>query len=97
MPRARQYVCGESCQGPPVRRFHPLRRLEGSAAYVIFLNNIFGPVEFLQKGRIPFVFEVYPGGCRQISSPAGAPTVPTDVKGGGLFASLSRIPCTRSR
>jgi glycosyltransferase involved in cell wall biosynthesis len=45
-----------------VRRFHPLRRLEGSAAYVIFLNNIFGHVEFLEKARLPFVFELYPGG-----------------------------------
>lgn len=45
-----------------VRRFHPLRRLKGSAAYVIFLNNIFGHVEFLEKARLPFVFELYPGG-----------------------------------
>src|ERR1035441_953476 len=62
IPRPHQCVCGESCQGPPVRRFHPLRRLEGSAAYVIFLNNIFGHVEFLEKARLPFVFELYPGG-----------------------------------
>jgi glycosyltransferase involved in cell wall biosynthesis len=45
-----------------VRRFHPLRRLEGSAAYVIFLNNIFCHVELLEKARLPFVFELYPGG-----------------------------------
>ena len=45
-----------------VRRFHPLRCLEGSAAYVVFLNNIFGYVEFLEKARLPFVFELYPGG-----------------------------------
>jgi glycosyltransferase involved in cell wall biosynthesis len=45
-----------------VRRFHPLRRLKGSGAYVIFLNNIFGHVEFLEKARLPFVFELYPGG-----------------------------------
>lgn len=45
-----------------VHRFHPSRRLEGSAAYVIFLNNIFGHVEFIEKARLPFVFELYPGG-----------------------------------
>jgi glycosyltransferase involved in cell wall biosynthesis len=45
-----------------VHRFHPLRRLQGSAAYVIFLNNIFAYVEYLEKARLPFVFELYPGG-----------------------------------
>jgi glycosyltransferase involved in cell wall biosynthesis len=45
-----------------VRKFHPLRRLEGSAAYIIFLNNIFASVQFLEKARLPFVFELYPGG-----------------------------------
>ena len=45
-----------------VRRFHSWRRLEGCAAYIIFLNNIFFHVEFLEKARLPFVFELYPGG-----------------------------------
>ena len=45
-----------------VRRFHPSRLLKGSAAYVIFLNNIFSCVEYLEKAHLPFVFELYPGG-----------------------------------
>ena len=45
-----------------VRKFHPLRCLKGSGAYVIFLNNIFAHIEFLEKARLPFVFELYPGG-----------------------------------
>lgn len=45
-----------------VRRFHPLRRLRASAAYVIFLNNIFSCLQYLERARIPFVFELYPGG-----------------------------------
>jgi glycosyltransferase involved in cell wall biosynthesis len=45
-----------------VRRFHPLRRLRASAAYVIFLNNIFSCLKYLERARIPFVFELYPGG-----------------------------------
>jgi glycosyltransferase involved in cell wall biosynthesis len=45
-----------------VRRFHPLRNLKGSAAYIIFLNNIFHYLEYLEKARLPFVLELYPGG-----------------------------------
>jgi glycosyltransferase involved in cell wall biosynthesis len=48
--------------GTRVRRFHPLRRLKGSAAYVIFLNNIYGYVEYLEEAGLPFAFELYPGG-----------------------------------
>ena len=45
-----------------VRRFHPLRQLKGTAAYVVFLNNIYRFVENLERARLPFVFELYPGG-----------------------------------
>lgn len=45
-----------------VHKFHPLRRLAGSAAYVIFLNNIFSHLEGLEQAYLPFVFELYPGG-----------------------------------
>jgi glycosyltransferase involved in cell wall biosynthesis len=45
-----------------VRKFHPLRRLKGSGAYVIFLNNIISYLDYLEKAQLPFVFELYPGG-----------------------------------
>jgi len=45
-----------------VHKFHPARRLTGSAAYVVFLNNIFCYLEYLERYRLPFVFELYPGG-----------------------------------
>jgi glycosyltransferase involved in cell wall biosynthesis len=45
-----------------VRKFHPVRHLKGSGAYAVFLNNIFGCVEHLERHRLPFVFELYPGG-----------------------------------
>lgn len=45
-----------------VHKFHPVRHLKGSGAYVVFLNNIFGYLEYLEKYRLPFVFELYPGG-----------------------------------
>jgi glycosyltransferase involved in cell wall biosynthesis len=45
-----------------VRRFHPLRQLKGGAAYVVFLNNIYGFLQYLENARLPFVFELYPGG-----------------------------------
>ncbi len=45
-----------------VRRFHPIRQLKGAAAYVVFLNNIFGFLEYLEGSRLPFAFELYPGG-----------------------------------
>jgi glycosyltransferase involved in cell wall biosynthesis len=45
-----------------VRRFHPLRSLKGSAAYLIFLNNIFRYLEYVENAHLPFVLELYPGG-----------------------------------
>jgi glycosyltransferase involved in cell wall biosynthesis len=45
-----------------VRRFHPLRSLKGSGAYVIFLNNIISYLDVLEKAQLPFVLELYPGG-----------------------------------
>jgi glycosyltransferase involved in cell wall biosynthesis len=45
-----------------VRKFHTSRRLKGSGAYLVFLNNIFGHLENLERYRLPFVFELYPGG-----------------------------------
>ena len=45
-----------------VRKFHASRHLKGSGAYLVFLNNIFGHLEYLERYRLPFVFELYPGG-----------------------------------
>jgi glycosyltransferase involved in cell wall biosynthesis len=45
-----------------VHKFHPVRHLKGSGAYAVFLNNIVGYLEYLEKYRLPFVFELYPGG-----------------------------------
>ena len=45
-----------------VQKFHPARDLKGSGAYLVFLNNTFGHLELLEKSRLPFVFELYPGG-----------------------------------
>jgi glycosyltransferase involved in cell wall biosynthesis len=45
-----------------IHKFHSARRLNGSGAYLVFLNNIFGYLAYLEKYRLPFVFELYPGG-----------------------------------
>jgi glycosyltransferase involved in cell wall biosynthesis len=52
-----------------VCRFHPLRLLKGSTAYVIFLNNIFAYVEHFEKMGLPFTFELYPGGGFYLDDP----------------------------
>jgi len=52
-----------------VRRFSPSRRLRGSAAYVVFLNNIFSYLERIEEARLPFVFELYPGGGFGLNEP----------------------------
>ena len=46
-----------------IHRFHPLRRLKGTAAYVVFLHNIYRFLGHLEDARLPFVLELYPGGC----------------------------------
>jgi glycosyltransferase involved in cell wall biosynthesis len=58
----REYAASYPQFAKRVRRFHPSRRLKGSAAYVIFLNNIFGCLDYLERAQLPFVFELYPGG-----------------------------------
>ena len=45
-----------------IRRFSPHMRLNGTAAYVVFLHNIAGYLEKIEQARLPFVFELYPGG-----------------------------------
>jgi glycosyltransferase involved in cell wall biosynthesis len=45
-----------------VRRFSSSLRLRGAAAYIVFLNNIAKYVEQLEEARLPFAFELYPGG-----------------------------------
>lgn len=50
-----------------VRRFHPLLHLRGAGAYVIFLNNTFRYIQYLERAQLPFVFELYPGGGFQLS------------------------------
>jgi glycosyltransferase involved in cell wall biosynthesis len=52
-----------------VRRFNSLRHPQRSAAYLIFLNNIFAHLSYLEKHRLPFVFELYPGGGFYIDDP----------------------------
>ena len=65
----REYAASYPQFAKRVRRFHPLRRLKGSAAYVIFLNNIFGYLDYLEKAQLPFVFELYPGGGFYLDDP----------------------------
>jgi glycosyltransferase involved in cell wall biosynthesis len=57
-----QYAASYPQFAKRVRKFHPLRNLKGRAAYTIFLNNIFQYLEHLEKARLPFVLELYPGG-----------------------------------
>jgi glycosyltransferase involved in cell wall biosynthesis len=45
-----------------VFKFHPVRHLKGSGAYLVFLNNTVEYLEYLERYRLPFVFELYPGG-----------------------------------
>ena len=58
----RKYAVQYPLLASRVRRFHPLRRLAGSAAYAIFLNNIYAYIEYLEEAHLPFAFELYPGG-----------------------------------
>ena len=53
-----------------VRRFSALRRLRGSAAYVVFLHNVFGFLEKIEEAHLPFIFELYPGGGFYLNEPA---------------------------
>jgi glycosyltransferase involved in cell wall biosynthesis len=52
-----------------VRGFHPRRRLAGSAAYVVFLNNAFNYLECFETAKLPFVLELYPGGGFYLEDP----------------------------
>jgi len=45
-----------------VRRFSSPLRLRGAGAYVVFLNNIIQYIDKIKQARLPFVFELYPGG-----------------------------------
>jgi glycosyltransferase involved in cell wall biosynthesis len=57
-----QYTASYPELADRVRKFHPSRRLKGCAAYAVFLNNIYGHLESLENARLPFIFELYPGG-----------------------------------
>jgi glycosyltransferase involved in cell wall biosynthesis len=58
----RRYAAVYPQSAPQVRRFSPRRKLSGSAAYVVFLNNICAYLEKIEEARLPFAFELYPGG-----------------------------------
>jgi glycosyltransferase involved in cell wall biosynthesis len=52
-----------------VRTFHPVRYPHRSAAYLVFLNNILTHLPYLENHRLPFAFELYPGGGFYIDDP----------------------------
>lgn len=62
LPAFREYSASYPQFARRVRRFHPLLNLRGSAAYIIFLHNIFRHLKYLERARLPFAFELYPGG-----------------------------------
>ena len=51
-----------------VRRFSSSLHLRG-AAYVVFLNNIVQYIDKIEHARLPFVFELYPGGGLWLDDP----------------------------
>jgi glycosyltransferase involved in cell wall biosynthesis len=52
-----------------VRTFNSLRHPQRSAAYLVFLNNISAHLPYLERHRLPFAFELYPGGGFYIDDP----------------------------
>lgn len=52
-----------------VRRFSSRLRLNGAAAYVVFLQNIFQYLDRIEEARLPFAFELYPGGWLLLDDP----------------------------
>lgn len=45
-----------------VELFSPYRDVHCSLFYLIFLNNAFRFIDYLEKAQVPFVFTLYPGG-----------------------------------
>ena len=45
-----------------VFKYNPLRKISADVAYIIFLQNIYNYVEFIEKNKIRFIFTLYPGG-----------------------------------
>jgi glycosyltransferase involved in cell wall biosynthesis len=45
-----------------VRAYSDRRILRGKAAYIVFLHNAFRFLERIEQAKLPFVFELYPGG-----------------------------------
>lgn len=64
-----------------VRRFSTALRLKGAAAYVVFLNNTVEYLDKIETARLPFAFELYPGGGLCLDNPTG------DAKLARVFAS----------
>lgn len=47
--------------------FHPVRKLSGKLAYVMFLHNAYTFLDVLEKNCMPFIFQLYPGGTFQLN------------------------------
>jgi len=43
-------------------KFNKSHNFRGKLAYIVFLHNMFNFLPFIEKYKVPFVFELYPGG-----------------------------------
>lgn len=50
-----------------VLQFHPGRKLRARLAYVMFLHNACDFLDVLEKNKLPFIFQLYPGGTFQLN------------------------------
>lgn len=58
----REYLTWYPQFGGKIFRFNRRLNYSGKLAYCLFLHNTFDFLPFIEKYRIPFVFELYPGG-----------------------------------
>jgi glycosyltransferase involved in cell wall biosynthesis len=65
----RRYAITYPKQATRVRRYSARRRLNGCFAYVVFLNNIAAFIGKIEEARLPFAFELYPGGGLHLDLP----------------------------
>lgn len=50
-----------------VMHYNPFRKLRGRIGYVTFLHNAFKFVGVMEKNKLPFIFQLYPGGMFRLN------------------------------
>ena len=52
-----------------VQVFHPSRKLRGKLGYIMFLHNAYRFLEVVEKNKLPFILQLWPGGNFKIDDP----------------------------